>query len=122
MGVLDILLVDDDPAITDLLNFILLAHGHCVRLASSLAAARHELARSVPHVIVSDWQLGDGTGDQLLAGVAAQHPTVRRILVSATLPDDWRDWIARKIATQVFEKPLNPVHLFYLAQWIMSSP
>jgi len=53
-----------------------------VSTATSFESARAVLAESCPDCIVSDYQLGDGTGVDLLAEVRAENPTVPFILVT----------------------------------------
>ena len=82
-----ILVVDDDPLLRPLLVQILQIEGHYVEDADSLAGAREILGRDRFDVVVADYHMGTAeTGDLLLAEVAADSPTTRRILFSSAPP------------------------------------
>jgi EAL domain-containing protein (putative c-di-GMP-specific phosphodiesterase class I) len=57
-----VLLVDDEDGIRRALGRLLTAHGFDVVPASGVAAARAELDRQVPEIVLTDLRLGDGTG------------------------------------------------------------
>jgi two-component system, NtrC family, nitrogen regulation response regulator GlnG len=78
-----ILLVDDDEAIRLVVSEALRREGHDVRTAASLAEQRAILTRFVPEIIVSDVILPDGNGLEELPALAAAHPGVPIIILSA---------------------------------------
>ena len=78
-----ILVVDDDAAIRTVVAQALGRAGHEVTAVDSLAAADRALAARVPDVLVTDVVLPDGDGLDHLAGVAARHPTLPVIVLSA---------------------------------------
>ena len=57
------------------------AHG--VRVVSSLAAARDALAASDYDILIVDYDLDDGKGDELVRACRVLHPNVRIIAGSA---------------------------------------
>ena len=59
---LDILLVDDEPAIADTLIYSLMAAGFAVHHVSTLASARSHLINATPALVVLDLGLPAGSG------------------------------------------------------------
>lgn len=80
-----VLLVDDDEDLRTLMAEEL-ARGYPVVEAASAEEALARLAtHGAPAAVVSDLNLGRGLrGDDLLAAVAALHPSATRLLVSGT--------------------------------------
>ena len=103
----DILLVDDDPEVLRA-TARLLASVHQVRTADSLASALIEVGRSVPEVVVSDLDMPNGTGADLLTEIADRHPAVRRVLCSGA---DCRALVHLGVAHAAIEKPAGYVSL-----------
>lgn len=77
-----ILLVDDEPSITELLRHLLEADGE-VRQAHGVCEALVAMSARRPDVLVTDLQMDEGGGKYLLAAVADEHPSVRRLVYSA---------------------------------------
>jgi DNA-binding response OmpR family regulator len=57
-----ILIVDDEPAVADVLSFALRKGGFSVRVVGTLAEARRELHLRPPALLVLDLGLPDGDG------------------------------------------------------------
>lgn len=76
----NVLVVDDEPAIRQLIEDILRDEGYRVRVADSLAAARVALAEASPDLLLLDVWLPDGDGVEFLreldAGAGLPAPTV----------------------------------------------
>ena len=70
-----VLLVDDDPIIRRIYVGRFASVGIAATVAASLAAARAELARAAPHLVVLDLQLPDGDGLDLLRQLRAAAAT-----------------------------------------------
>ena len=64
-GVATILLVEDEPAILDLLEVTLTAKGFRVRKAADAAAARAQIHAELPDVVILDWMLPGQSGIHL---------------------------------------------------------
>ncbi len=77
-----ILVVEDDADQRVLVSSILRS-GYLVAEAESLAAARAELERSPVDLVLSDWKLPDGDGNELLREVRGTYPAVAFIVVTA---------------------------------------
>ena len=78
-----ILVVDDDAAIRTVVAQALRRGGHDVTVADSLGQLERALAIAVPDVLITDVVLPDGDGIDHIRGVAARHPTVPIIVLSA---------------------------------------
>ena len=70
-----VLLVDDDAETLDWLSEFVKAEGFSVATADSLRAARIQLTRLVPDVLLSDLLLPDGQGIQLLEDLEQREAT-----------------------------------------------
>ena len=77
-----ILVVEDDPTQRALVADLLSAENYDVATAQSLAEARQALETSQFDLVVSDWQLGDGNGGELLEYVRS-NVDVAFIMVTA---------------------------------------
>ena len=102
----DILILDDDPAITRALRRVLSAH-HTVRCAGTAAEALALIEARVPEVLLSDYQLAEVTADEFLREVKARWPSIRCILHSASRRDAWADLIKDGIVEAVLVKPAS---------------
>ena len=78
-----ILVVEDDDDQRSLVSSILRSQKYLVAEAASLAAAHGELNRSPLDLVLSDWQLPDGTGNELIREVRRDHPGVAFVVVTA---------------------------------------
>lgn len=78
-----ILVVDDDPAVSDLLVRALERDGHTLTTASTAARARVELVEKQADVIVLDVGLPDGSGIELCRAIRAQGLDVPILILTA---------------------------------------
>lgn len=105
-----ILIVDDDPAITRLLEAALASPGRRVYVADSVAAAAEALARHAIDLLVLDLVLPDDDGRRLL-GRLRRQPTTARLpifVMSAQLGAQTQAECYALGADAFFEKPLDP--------------
>jgi len=77
-----ILLVDDEEGIRTGLGRLLGAHGFDVVSADGVAAARAELGRCLPEIILTDLRLGDGSGLAVQTAAHAIDPDLPVIFLS----------------------------------------
>jgi len=84
-----VLVVDDEPALTNLVARTLTMAGHTVRTASSFAGARAVLEEYEPDVAVLDVMLPDGSGIDLCHHVRLRYPDAGVVFLSArdAVPD-----------------------------------
>ncbi|MEZ4467990.1 MAG: response regulator [bacterium] len=77
-----VLVVDDDVTIVALLETLLRSQGHEVDGATSGAAAREAFLRRPYDLVLTDKNLGDANGVELIREVHAVHPEARVILMT----------------------------------------
>lgn len=78
-----ILVIDDEPAVQDLLERVLTNAGHLVVLAESAEAALVTLTRERFDVIIVDNNLPKMSGLELMSLVREHHPDLRAIMITA---------------------------------------
>jgi len=78
-----ILLLEDDPPTLWRLQDALVKAGFDVAAAATLGEARASLAGSVPRVLLTDLQLPDGHGVDLIREVRQRHPDTEIMVISA---------------------------------------
>ena len=81
-GDVRVLLVDDDPMLLSLLARGLSRRGLQVLTAGSPAEALEVMERSTPHVLVSDQNMPQGEGTNLLETVEERYPSVLRVMMT----------------------------------------
>jgi two-component system phosphate regulon response regulator PhoB len=70
-----ILVVEDEPAIQELVAFTCTASGYVVRRAESVAAARAAIGQELPDLVLLDWMLPDRPGIDLLKELRSDERT-----------------------------------------------
>ena len=78
-----ILLVEDDPPTLWRLQDALVKAGFDVAAAATLGEARASLTARVPRVLLTDLQLPDGHGVDLIREVRQRHPATEIMVISA---------------------------------------
>ena len=110
MGVMDrmrVLVVDDEPDIVRELAVLLRRRGFAVQTAESVTGARKALADGLlPHAIVSDVRMPDGSGLDLLDDdMGATPPGI--IYVSGHLEGAEANAVVKRGALAVLPKPVD---------------
>jgi two-component system phosphate regulon response regulator PhoB len=70
-----ILVVEDEPAIQELVSFTCASGGFNVRRAESASAAEAAIRRELPDLVILDWMLPDRSGIELLRDLRADERT-----------------------------------------------
>lgn len=70
-----ILVVEDEPAIQELVAYTCSSSGYQVRRAESVAGAREAIGRELPDLVLLDWMLPDRSGVDLLKDLRAEERT-----------------------------------------------
>lgn len=70
-----ILIVEDDPALIDVLEYNMAAEGYVVIKAATAAAADSVLTSTIPDLVLLDWILPDGSGPDLCRRWRASEAT-----------------------------------------------
>jgi len=82
-----ILLIDDEAPIRELLGRFLTTNGYRVSAVSSVHEALREVRRECPDLIVSDLQLEDGDGFEMIKEIKTLCPEAPVILLTGVLFD-----------------------------------
>jgi DNA-binding response OmpR family regulator len=82
-----ILAIDDEAPILDLLREYLQAHGYRISTANTAAEAKRIVASDAPDLILSDLQLQETDGLQLIEEIRVTLPAVPVILLTGVLFD-----------------------------------
>jgi len=69
----NVLIVEDEPAIIELVTFSLRETGWNVRSVQNVASAWDAIVERAPHLILLDWMLPDQTGLRLLSRIRADR-------------------------------------------------
>jgi len=98
-----ILTIDDESEIRELLQAILSASGYRVTGGSSAVEALRVVRADAPHLIITDLQLEEGDGFELVEQVKAVAPQIPIIMLTGVLfdPDVMRGPAGQKIAAYV---------------------
>ncbi len=80
-----ILVVEDEPAIQELVSFTCTSNGYRVERAESVDAAQRSIRRELPDLVILDWMLPDRAGIDLLRDLRSSErtKTVPVILLTA---------------------------------------
>jgi two-component system probable response regulator PhcQ len=107
-----VLLVDDDPAITDGLSRALRKEPYTLMTASNAQQAIRLLSTSQIDVIVTDEKMPGMSGKELLAFVCEHYPNTMRIMLSGNSTFDVAiDTINRGEIYRFYIKPCNEIDL-----------
>jgi two-component system, OmpR family, phosphate regulon response regulator PhoB len=108
-----ILVVEDEPAIQELVRVTLARNGHEVRCAASASEAGTAIAQALPDVILLDWMLPDGSGPALTRRLRAEPRTkeVPIIMLTARAGDDDKVAGLEAGADDYVTKPFSPREL-----------
>jgi len=85
-----ILVVEDDMELGELLAIVLEDFGYTIKLAPTADAARTCLKDFRPHILLTDMNLPDATGAEVIAEVAKARPDLPILAMSAANTEDSR--------------------------------
>ncbi|NDG93197.1 MAG: response regulator [Gammaproteobacteria bacterium] len=112
---LDVLIVDDDPAIASVIAERFESRGVSVRVAHTLEEASDLWAEHTPSIVVIDGWFGDITSEAWIAEKSASEPDVQWVICTA-------DPKVRPAAARwVIEKPFNRSDLDECAAEVMTT-
>ncbi len=111
-----ILVVDDEPGMTDLLRRVLSAQGHEVACARSAEEAAERLAGSAFDLIITDLVMGGRGGEYLVRKVKDEQPDTEVIVVTAHASVDSAIEVMKLGAFDYLRKPLLPEELLHTVQ------
>jgi two-component system, probable response regulator PhcQ len=116
-----ILLVDDEPSVTDALKRAFRREPYDLLTATSAFAAQQILERQHVDVVVSDEQMPGMSGSEFLSSVRSQFPhTIRMILSGQASLEAAVRAINEGEVYRFFLKPCNPTDLIFTIQQALS--
>ena len=109
----EILVVEDEPAIQELISVTCARHGHTVRRAASAKDAYEAVTAALPDVILLDWMLPDAAGPTLARKLRSEPRTreVPIIMLTARAGDDDKVAGLESGADDYVTKPFSPREL-----------
>jgi DNA-binding NtrC family response regulator len=108
-----ILIVDDDPSITETLAVIFERHGYAVRTANSAEAAIEIIASWEPHLAIIDVMLPCMNGIDLAVVLKSNHPACHPVLFSghAGTPALMEEAAKKGNMFEILAKPVHPLFM-----------
>src|SRR5271169_3216140 len=114
-----ILVVDDEPSVRESLGMLLTSVGYDVAIAENGAGAVSHLDRRVPDLIVTDLNMPEMSGMQLISHIRSQHPS---ILIVAMSGDHQGDAVpVGIIADRYYSKGEHPHNLLTVIASLIGS-
>ena len=119
-----ILLVDDDPLITQLMIDMLSLDGHDVDTAPNGIAALNKVQRKRYNLILSDLHMPelDGLGLYRELGRRQAHPQHKIIFLTGTTGVSEAHRIVKETGLPLLRKPFNLVELLSLVRKVLDAP
>jgi two-component system, OmpR family, phosphate regulon response regulator PhoB len=108
-----ILVVEDEPAIQELISVTLTRNGHSVTRTANAAEAYRAVSEALPDVILLDWMLPDGSGLAIARRLRSEARTreVPIIMLTARAADDDKVAGLDSGADDYVTKPFSPREL-----------
>ena len=108
-----ILVVEDEPAIQELISVTLTRNGHSVTRTANAAEAYRAVSEALPDVILLDWMLPDGSGLSIARRLRSEARTreVPIIMLTARAADDDKVAGLDSGADDYVTKPFSPREL-----------
>jgi two-component system phosphate regulon response regulator PhoB len=108
-----ILVVEDEPAIQELISVTLTRNGHSVTRTANAAEAWRAVSAALPDVILLDWMLPDGSGLAIARRLRSEPRTrdVPIIMLTARADDDDKVAGLESGADDYVTKPFSPREL-----------
>ena len=106
----NILVVEDEPAIQELIVFNLTTAGYRVKRAGDSESARQLLERSLPDLVIVDWMLPGQSGLALIRHIRASSATAHLPVVMMTARASEQDLVLalESGADDYIRKPFSP--------------
>jgi two-component system, OmpR family, phosphate regulon response regulator PhoB len=108
-----ILVVEDEPAIQELVSFTCTNNGYAVRRAESARAAQDAIRHELPDLVILDWMLPDRAGIELLRDLRTDERTKALPIILLTAKSAEGDKVAGLDAgaDDYVVKPFSPREL-----------
>ena len=102
-----ILIVDDEPHVSEMLQEYFADLGYAVTVATTGSEALRVAAANRPDAVILDMHLPDTTGDQLLAKFRALDSSLSIVMLSGDGEDDIARQMIEAGAMQYLSKPFD---------------
>ncbi len=108
-----ILIVEDEPAIAELIDVTLKRNGHLTLCANSVEEAVHLIDRALPDLALIDWMLPGASGIDLIKRIRSNKRTQSMPVIMLTAKADEDDKLLglNKGADDYITKPFSPKEL-----------
>jgi len=118
-----ILVIDDDPELLTLLEFLLPNHGFCVKTCNTGERLFDQIEEFKPNLILLDINLGDRDGRDLCRAIKASEETLTIPVIMISADDDIYNTIESFGANDVISKPFSFTNLTSrIERQILQSP
>jgi len=117
-----VLVIDDDPAILKIFSHFVSRAGHVVDTAQSVKKGVELLRREKYDVLLLDWMMGDGSGEDVLEEVANVSPGLPVVVVTASRSPDVARRAMEAGARECVGKPLNHRKVLFLIEKYAGLP
>jgi DNA-binding response OmpR family regulator len=119
-----ILLVDDDPMVTQLITDMLRLDGHDVDTAPNGVAALEKVKRRRYDLVLSDLHMPEMDGAGLYRELTKRqaHPPGKIIFLTGTAGESEAHRLVQETGLPVLRKPFNLVELLALVRKVLNTP
>jgi two-component system response regulator MprA len=118
-----ILIVDDEPALVDIIATVLEDEGHMVQTAPDGQAALEQIAHATPDLLITDVMMPRLNGWALAARARERGPKLPMIVMSAVGKHTVQRWDAFTADSTVFlRKPFDVAALLDVVERLIASP
>jgi CheY-like chemotaxis protein len=114
-----ILIVDDEPSIRESLGMLLTSVGYDVAIAENGVSAVSHLGQSVPDLIVTDLDMPEMSGMELISHIRSQYPLILIVAMSGDYQGDAVP--AGIIADRYYPKGQHPHNLLTVIASLIAS-
>ncbi len=108
---ISVMVIDDETSIRDAIRRHLLAQGYCVSAFGNGAEAMHALPEITPDIVITDLEMPELSGTEVLQHVRTASPQTEVIIITAHADKDVAINALRLGAFDFFEKPLSLIEL-----------
>ena len=102
-----ILLIDDDPGLSEVIELLLVREGYEVRRAGTVKAGIEGVRGAEVDLVITDLKLPDGTGLNVIAAIRASRPALPIIMITSYSSIDSAIGALRAGAVDYIIKPFD---------------
>ncbi len=106
-----ILIIDDDQQVLDIASTLLKRQGYECSLAHSAAGAKQLLATETFQLVLTDYMLGDGTGEDVVLAAKRSQADLPVLMMSGDCSQIPEWLLSTKVVNRALPKPFNIRHL-----------